>query len=198
VTAEWRRAYSRDLQRWNGTDQPVSATRALKQLLGSPGVQAVALLRLQAGLEAAGHRQLAKVASLINLRLTGAEFLVGCRIDGGLVVRHPQGIVIGSGAVLGSDCTILHRVTLGERYGDGSDAAHAYPRVGSRVSIGAGAAVLGGVRIGDDATVGANAVVTRDVSDGDVVAGIPARSIRRQDRQPGGEDSTRSSKSANG
>jgi serine O-acetyltransferase len=174
-----RAGFARDLERWTGHDAPTPALRAAKLVLGWPGVQAVLLLRAQLALEAAGHSRFARVASLINLRLTGAEFMVGCRVGPGLVVRHPQGIVIGSGAVVGADCTILHRVTLGERYGDGADPLHEYPTVGDRVVIGAGATVLGGITVGDDASIGANAVVVRDVPAGDLVVGIPAKSAGR-------------------
>jgi serine O-acetyltransferase len=138
----------------------------------------VLLLRLQVSIHAAGRLQLARAVSLLNLRLTGAEFVVGCRVGPGLVVRHPHGVVVGRGTVIGEDCTILQRVTLGERYGDGADLSHVYPRLGARVVVGAGAAILGGVRVGDDAVVGANAVVLQDVEAADVVVGVPARSTK--------------------
>jgi serine O-acetyltransferase len=143
-----------------------------------PGVQAVVLLRLQLASQGAGHWRIAHVLSVVNVRVTGAEFVPGCSVGAGLVMRHPQGIVVGQGAVIGDDCTILQHVTLGERRGDGDSAEHSYPTVGSRVVVGAGAAILGGIRVGDNAIVGANAVVTMDVDKGDVVVGVPARSTR--------------------
>jgi serine O-acetyltransferase len=93
-------------------------------------------------------------------------------------MRHPQGIVIGNGSVVGEDCTLLHAVTLGERYGDGGNGAHSYPVLGNRVVVGAGAAILGAVRVGDDAVIGANAVVLHDVASNDVAVGVPAKSVR--------------------
>lgn len=134
------------------------------------------LLRAQLHFQSVGRRRFAQAVSLLNLRLTGAEFGPGCQIGPGLVVRHPQGIVIGSGAAVGSDCTLLHHVTLGERYGDGSDPDHEYPTVGSRVVIGAGAVILGGVKVGDDAVIGANAVVIKNVGPAEVATGVPAKS----------------------
>jgi len=131
--------------------------------------------------------------SQVNVRLTGAEFLVGCRIGPGLVVRHPQGIVIGSGSIVGSDCTILHRVTVGERYGDGIDPRHRYPTVGARVVIGAGAALLGGIDVGDDAVIGANAVVLQDVPAGALAVGVPARLATAKRRNGAPEDTARPS-----
>jgi serine O-acetyltransferase len=136
------------------------------------------MLRLQLAFQAQGRFRRARLISKLNLRLTGAEFVVGCRAGSGLLLPHPQGIVVGTGAEVGEDCTILQHVTIGERYGDGSEDPRAYPRVGDRVTIGAGAVVLGGITVGHDAVIGANAVVVRDVATGDVVGGVPARSIR--------------------
>jgi len=141
-----------------------------------PGVQAIVLLRLQLASQATAHWRLANVLSVVNIRLTGAEFVPGCRVGAGLVMRHPQGIVVGHGAEIGDDCTILQHVTLGESYADGESGDHSYPTLGSRVVVGAGAVILGGIRVEDHAVVGANAVVTKDVSKGDVVVGVPARS----------------------
>ncbi|MGH9423103.1 MAG: hypothetical protein ACRD3J_24210 [Thermoanaerobaculia bacterium] len=99
-------------------------------------------------------------------------------------MRHPQGIVVGRGATIGADCTILHRVTLGERYGDGTDSRHEYPHLGARVVVGAGAAILGSVTIGDDVVVGANAVVVRSVAAASVVVGVPAKENTKADLKP--------------
>lgn len=172
-------AFHRDIARWRGDNKKMSLLEMLRLVVVNPGLQAALLLRTQMELQTTGHVRSARAVSLLNLRLTGAEFLVGCRIGPGIVMRHPQGIVVGSGAIVGEDCTILHRVTLGERFGQRFHAAHAYPRVGAGVVIGAGAAILGGVNVGDDAVVGANAVVLHDVNVADVVVGVPARPVRR-------------------
>jgi len=82
--------------------------------------------------------------------------------------------VIGGRTVIGEDCTLLHGVTLGEARFDELDC----PRVGDRVTIGAGAIVLGGIMIGDDVVIGAGSVVLSDVPAGCAVAGVPARVIR--------------------
>jgi len=150
----------------------------LRIIVGQPGAQAALLLRVQMALQAKERTGLAHAVSLLNLRMTGAEFLVGCRIGQGLVMRHPQGIVVGHGAVVGEDCTILQGVTLGQRHLDGSDPEDGYPTLGARVVVGAGAAILGTVIVGDDAIIGANAVVLQDVDSHDVVVGVPARSAR--------------------
>lgn len=100
--------------------------------------------------------------------VTGAEIPLNCRIGGGLLIPHPNGIVIHPDAVIGPNCLILQQVTIGTAGGDA-------PTIGGRVDLGAGAKVLGAVRVGDQAQVGANAVVLHDLPAGCVAVGVPAR-----------------------
>ncbi|MGY1740238.1 MULTISPECIES: serine O-acetyltransferase [unclassified Blastococcus] len=111
----------------------------------------------------------------LNQLLTGAEFVLGCQIGGGLVVKHPNGIVIGKGAVIGRDCTLLHQVTVGERY-LASAGGGVYPTIGDRVTLGAKSSILGDLHLGDDVTVGAHALVLADVPSGVTVRGVHASS----------------------
>ncbi|KAH8071144.1 serine O-acetyltransferase [Aureococcus anophagefferens] len=90
-------------------------------------------------------------------------------LGGGLLMDHATGIVIGETAVIGDNCTILHSVTLG---GTGKDRGDRHPKVGDRCTLGAGATVLGNIRVGDGATVGSQAVVTKDVPTGMTVIGL--------------------------
>ena len=85
------------------------------------------------------------------------------------------GVVIHSHAVIGEDCVIAQNVTIGGR--EGHDGV---PHIGNHVFVGAGAAVLGGVKIGDHVTVGANAVVLQDIPDNCACVGVPARIISRE------------------
>jgi serine O-acetyltransferase len=119
------------------------------------------------------RRFLAKVAVLQHIfwsTVTGAEIPINSQIGGGLLIPHPNGIVIHPGAVIGPNCLILQQVTIGVRH-DGETP----PRIGGHVDIGAGAKVLGDLVIGDHALVGANAVVVRDVPAHCTAIGIPAR-----------------------
>jgi serine O-acetyltransferase len=88
------------------------------------------------------------------------------QIAGGLRLTHPTGIIIHPDAKIGPNCMIFHQVTLAGAV-----------ELGGHVDIGAGAKVLGPLRVGDDARIGANAVVTCDVDAGQTVVGIPARPI---------------------
>ena len=98
--------------------------------------------------------------------VTGAEIPLTCQIAGGLLIPHPNGIVIHPDAKIGVNCLIFHQVTLGSRNAKG------VPEIGGHVDIGAGAKILGPVKIGAHARIGANAVVITDVENHAVAVGI--------------------------
>lgn len=99
--------------------------------------------------------------------VTGADIPLNTRLGGGLLLPHPNGVVIHPDAEIGPNCLIFQQVTIG--LGRGGT-----PRIGGHVDIGAGAKILGAVAIGDHARIGANAVVLRDVPDGKTTMGVPA------------------------
>lgn len=107
--------------------------------------------------------------------LTGISINPAATIGPDLRVFHGQGVHLGGEAVIGARCTIHQQVTVGGTAG----GRPGQPCIGDDVVLGAGAKILGPVKIGDGATVGANAVVTRDVAPGTVVVGIPARPVER-------------------
>ncbi|MGL5009451.1 MAG: serine acetyltransferase [Paracoccaceae bacterium] len=96
-------------------------------------------------------------------------------VGGGLLLPHPNGIIIHRDAVIGPNCLIFQQVTIGT---NGKGVAV----IGGHVDIGAGARIIGPVRIGDHAKIGANAVVTRDVPAGAVAVGVPARVLEADER----------------
>ncbi len=103
--------------------------------------------------------------------VTGADIPLNAQIGGGLLLPHPNGVVIHPDARIGPNCLLFQQVTIGQGPRPGA------PKIGGHVDIGAGAKVLGGVSIGDHAKIGANAVVLIDVPDGATAVGIPARVI---------------------
>lgn len=155
--------------------RPLGLRRLLTILFWRRGkLRVLALIRLTQHAHATGNRFLGRWAATTLRRDYGCFVQSGARIGPGLWLPHPNGIVIGAGARIGSACTIYHQVTLGgARMGDWQ--ANRYPAVGDNVTIFAGAKLIGQVRIGDDAIIGANAVVNRDVPSRHVAYGIPAR-----------------------
>lgn len=102
---------------------------------------------------------------------TGVDLPCEARVGRRLVIEHFGGIVVSGDTVIGDDVTLRHGVTLGLRRKNQPGA----PTIGNGVDIGAGAKILGPVRIGDGAVIGANAVVLQDVPAGAIAVGIPAR-----------------------
>lgn len=118
------------------------------------------------------------VAILVHLWVevtTTIELSSAADIGPGLYIPHSGTIVIGSGSVIGSDCTLCHGVTLGHRGGSHDGSGGSSPIVGDRVYIGPGSALIGPITIGKDAVIGLGAVVLRSVPPRAVVAGNPAR-----------------------
>lgn len=104
--------------------------------------------------------------------ITGADIPLNCKIGGGLLIPHPNGIVIHPDSVIGVNCLIHQQVTIGVKRG--SDKP---PMLEGHVDIGAGAKIIGPILIERNALIGANSVVVKNVSAGSVVAGIPAKVI---------------------
>jgi serine O-acetyltransferase len=96
------------------------------------------------------------------------------RFGSGVFIDHGTGIVVGETAVVGNDVSMLHGVTLG---GTGAANADRHPKIGDGVLLGAGAKVLGNIRIGDHAKVASGSVVLKPVPPGCTAAGVPARLV---------------------
>jgi serine O-acetyltransferase len=104
--------------------------------------------------------------------VTGAEIPLNCNLGGGLLLVHPNGIVISPGARIGPNCLIFQQVTIGT---NGKDPGS--PILGGHVDVGAGARILGAITIGNHARIGANAVVLQDVPERATAVGVPARIV---------------------
>ncbi|MBN2447249.1 MAG: hypothetical protein JXO22_11010 [Phycisphaerae bacterium] len=138
-----------------------------------------------------GHRmaggQLGRRSRVFNRLVqlfSGLGISTGAEIGPGLLLPHPQAIIIGEFSVIGARARILHGVTLGGAGRKNADG-QSQPRVGDDVTIGAGAVLIGPITIGDRVSIGANAVVTTDVPNDCTVAGNPARIIRMGTRRVG-------------
>ena len=125
--------------------------------------------------------------------VTGIELPCETSIGHRFRIDHFGGVIISGDVVFGDDVVIRNGVTIGLR----RSGVRGSPKIGSRVDIGAGAKILGGINIGDDTAIGANAVVLQDVPPDSIAIGIPARIIPRQSDYgvQGGEDLQRISQS---
>lgn len=122
----------------------------------------------------------ARMLSQFTRFLTGIEIHPGATIGRRFFIDHGMGVVIGETTEIGDDVMLYHGVTLGGR---SLAKTKRHPTIGNRVTVGAGAKILGPVVVGDDSAVGANAVVTRDVPPDSIATGIPATVRHRSGRQ---------------
>jgi serine O-acetyltransferase len=122
----------------------------------------------------------ARVLMQLTRFLTGVEIHPGATIGRRFFIDHGMGVVIGETTEIGDDVMVYHGVTLGGRT---LQQVKRHPTIGNRVTIGAGAKVLGPLRIGDDSAIGANSVVTRDVPAESIATGIPAVVRVRTEKQ---------------
>jgi serine O-acetyltransferase len=152
-----------------------AAKSVVEILLCYPGFHAVLLHRLAHKLYLARVPLLPRLISQCGRFFTGIEIHPGARIGHRFFIDHGMGVVIGETAEIGDDVLLYQGVTLG---GTGNEKGKRHPTLGNRVVVGAGAKVLGGIRIGDDVKIGAGTVVVRPVSDNSTVVGIPGRSVR--------------------
>ena len=122
----------------------------------------------------------ARILAQFTRFLTGIEIHPGATIGRRFFIDHGMGVVIGETTEIGDDVMVYHGVTLGGRT---LQQVKRHPTIGSRVTIGAGAKVLGPVNIGDGSAIGANAVVTHDVPAQSIATGIPAVVRPRTEKQ---------------
>jgi serine O-acetyltransferase len=142
-----------------------------------PGVKAIAFHRVAHGLHRMGVPFFPRMISEIARFLTGIEIHPGATLGRNVIIDHGMGIVIGETAEVGDGVVLYQGVTLG---GTSLQRVKRHPTLEARVVVGAGAKVIGNIRIGEGAKVGANSVVTENVEAGATVAGVPARVLAKK------------------
>ena len=148
--------------------------RFMQPLLFFKGYQAVQAYRIGHWLWQTGRTDMAYFVQMRVSEMFGVDIHPAARIGKGVMIDHAHSIVIGETAVVGNDVSMLHSVTLG---GTGKEDGDRHPKIGDGVMIGAGAKVLGNIRVGHSSRIAAGSVVLADVPPCKTVAGVPARIV---------------------
>ncbi|MET4102033.1 serine O-acetyltransferase [Roseovarius sp. MBR-78] len=155
-------------------DRDPACDRFLLPLLFFKGYQAIQAYRIAHWLWTEGRRDLARFFQMRSSEAFGVDIHPAARIGRGIMIDHAHSIVIGETAVVGDNVSMLHSVTLG---GTGKEEEDRHPKIGDGVLIGAGAKVLGNIRIGRCSRIAAGSVVLQEVPPCKTVAGVPARIV---------------------
>lgn len=148
--------------------------RIIEPFLFFKGFQAIQTHRFAHALWNAGRRDFALYLQSRSSQVFQTDINPAARIGKGIMLDHATGFVVGETAVIGDHVSILHSVTLG---GTGKSDQDRHPKIGNGVLLGAGAKILGNVKVGDCSRVAAGSVVLKEVPERTTVAGIPARVV---------------------
>lgn len=148
--------------------------RAIEPLLYFKGYQAIQTHRFAHAMHKAGRRDFALYLQSRSSQVFQVDINPAVPMGKGIMLDHGTGLVIGETAVVGDNVSMLQNVTLG---GTGKSDEDRHPKIGNGVLIGAGAKVLGNIKVGDCSRVGAGSVVLKEVPPRTTVAGVPAKVI---------------------
>lgn len=172
-----------------------AAKSSLEIILCYPGLHAVLFHRVAHWLYRRKRFVLARLVSQFSRWITGIEIHPGATLGKRLFIDHGLGVVIGETAEIGDDVLLYQGVTIG---GTGNQRGKRHPTLANRVVVGAGAAVLGNITLGDDVKVGAGSVVVHSVPQGATVVGIPGKVVRARGEALGALEHGRVAESAEG
>lgn len=153
-----------------------AAKTILEVILCYPGLHALIAHRLAHYLYKKNMVLLPRIISQLTRFFTGIEIHPGAKIGQGVFIDHGMGVVIGETAEVGDNVTIYQGVTLG---GTGKEKGKRHPTIGNNVFIGAGAKILGSIKVGDNVKIGAGSVVTKPVPSNTTVVGVPGKVVSR-------------------
>ncbi|MBZ0167819.1 serine O-acetyltransferase [Candidatus Methylomirabilis lanthanidiphila] len=168
----------RDIQA--ALDRDPAARSALEVLVCYPGLHVLYFHRLAHWFWNRNLKTLGRAISHVGRFLTGIEIHPGARLGQGLFIDHGTGVVIGETSEVGEDVTIYQGVTLG---GTSLEKKKRHPTIGKGVVIGAGATILGPIRVGDNSRIGSGSVVVKEVPPNSLVVGVPGQVIYRDGKR---------------
>ena len=155
-------------------DRDPACTRFLDPLLYFKGFHALVTQRFAHALWKGGRRDFALYLQSQSSRMFGVDIHPAAHFGKGIMLDHATGLVVGETASVGDNCSFLHGVTLG---GSGKEKGDRHPKIGDNVLIGAGAKVLGNIKVGACSRIAAGSVVLSDVPPNVTVAGVPAKIV---------------------
>ena len=155
-------------------DRDPACHSLLQPMLYFKGFQAVQSYRIGHWLWQNGRTGLAHFIQARVSEVFGVDIHPAARVGQGIMIDHAHSIVIGETAVVGDNVSMLHSVTLG---GTGKEDDDRHPKIGDGVLIGAGAHVLGNIKIGNCSRIAAGSVVLSEVPPCKTVAGVPAKIV---------------------
>ena len=160
-----KRIIDSDIVRWGYVRKSVDKNNCLKSL--------IILLVEQKDFRTQFYFRIGTIRNLLQVFLKPIANISfeGCEIGPGFILMHGFGVVLNGAAKIGSNCMMLHNVTIGTVHGDD------FPVIGNNVYIGAGAIILGDVHIGNNVKIGAGAIVVDDVPDDSTVVGEKAHVV---------------------
>lgn len=157
-------------------DKDPAAKNILEVLLCYPGLHALIAYRFAHRLYKWHIPLIPRIISYLTRIITGIEIHPGARIGRRFFIDHGEGVVIGETTVIGDDVLIYQQVTLG---GTGKEHGKRHPTLENEVIVGAGAKVLGNIKIGKGTRIGAGSVVVDNVPEHSTVIGVPGRVVQR-------------------
>lgn len=155
-------------------DRDPAARNVWEVIFCYPGLHAVWLHRLAHFLWLRHFKFLGRLVSHISRFLTGVEIHPGARIGKRLFIDHGMGVVIGETSEIGDDVLLYQGVVLG---GTALEKKKRHPSIGNYVVVGAGANILGPIKIGESARIGSGSVVVKPVPPRATVVGVPGRVV---------------------
>lgn len=161
-------------------DRDPAANSTLQVLLLYPGLKAIRMHRTANRLYKKNMFFAARAVSQYASKKTGIEIHPAATIGKRFFIDHGTGVVIGETTEIGNDVTLYQGVTLG---GTGKDVGKRHPTLGNNVMVGAGAKVLGPLKIGDNSMIAAGAVVLSDIPPNSTAVGVPAKVIKIDGRR---------------
>ena len=155
-------------------DRDPACSRYIEPLLYFKGFHALVTHRFAHELLKQGRRDFALYLQSQSSRIFAVDINPAAKIGKGIMLDHGTGIVIGETATIGDNCSLLQGETLG---GTGKEIGDRHPKIGDNVMIGAGAKVLGNIRVGNCSRIASGSVVLKEVPPETTVAGVPAKVV---------------------